>query len=170
MAELFSRMIQSLVVVALLTLCLKENFSCSACSTADKDSVFFPDSAGCLIRNSDNQILLVKDTNGEWSFPGGSIDCFEDAEGAAERETYEEAGVTVTVGATACGDATNAFQGYCCTENPSGQTPSIDNNVDNEIVDAQWLTRAELDALADSQLKFPYQRELLEDVVDGTIC
>lgn len=159
-----------IAIVITMALSIKKDLSCEACYEPDKDLVTNPSSAGCLVRNSYDEILLVKDTNDQWTFPAGSLDCLEDGEDGAERETSEEADVTVTVGSAICGNVDNDFVGYCCTENPEGQTPSIDNNVDDQITDAQWMNRTQLDSLGDDDLKYPSQRELLENVVDGIYC
>lgn len=40
------------------------------------------------------EILLIKDMNGNWTFPKGLIEKEEDAEAAARREIAEEVGIT----------------------------------------------------------------------------
>ena len=140
------------------------------CTVGDESSVSStPMAAGCLVRRSTgNGILLIKNSDDLlWAFPAGNVDCNEDSADTAGRETYEEAGVSVTVGESVCGVTETEFIGYCCEEDPDGQTPSPDAS---EIEDAQWFTRDELDRLPDSELRFPEQRGLLEDVVDGIIC
>lgn len=53
--------------------------------------------AGCVVINSEGQILLGKRTdNGMWSTPGGHVDQGEDFEEAARRELREEAGIVAT--------------------------------------------------------------------------
>lgn len=53
--------------------------------------------AGCLIVREDGRVLLVKrgiePGYGTWVYPGGHVDRGETVEGAALRETREEAGV-----------------------------------------------------------------------------
>ena len=161
-----SRLIFAIVTA---TVCIPTMRLSHACTVGDETIVSsFVMSAGCLVRRSNaNEILLVKDSDGLWSFPAGNLNCNENSANAAGRETREEAGVSVNVGESVCGNIENDFIGYCCTEDPSGQTPSPDGN---EVEDAQWFTRDELDSLSDSDLDFPEQRKLLEDVVDGILC
>ncbi|MEP3245200.1 MAG: NUDIX domain-containing protein [Sneathiella sp.] len=57
---------------------------------------------GALIRNAQNQILLVKRLRepeaGHWGFPGGKVDFGETTEDATCREVTEELGITITLG------------------------------------------------------------------------
>ena len=56
--------------------------------------------AGCVIRNTDGEILLLhRNTEKlrQWELPGGKLDPGEDAEEAAVREIKEELGVDVSV-------------------------------------------------------------------------
>lgn len=56
---------------------------------------------GALIKNDDNQILLVKRLRapeaGCWGFPGGKVDFGETVEAAVCREITEELGVSITL-------------------------------------------------------------------------
>lgn len=51
-----------------------------------------------LIRRKDGHILLVRDPDRGWEFPGGSVERDEDLIAALQREVREEAGVEVEVG------------------------------------------------------------------------
>lgn len=60
---------------------------------------------GALIRNSANEILLVKrlrePESGCWGFPGGKVDFGESVEAATIREIKEELGIQIKVTALA---------------------------------------------------------------------
>ncbi|MFZ9857077.1 MAG: NUDIX hydrolase [Roseiflexaceae bacterium] len=61
-----------------------------------------PHAAGCVIvRYQDHQplFLLIHDQYGHWTFPKGHLDAGESSEAAAEREVYEETGITGSLGA-----------------------------------------------------------------------
>jgi len=50
-------------------------------------------SAGGIVLNNDNKILIVNQNHDSWSLPKGHIDPGETALEAAKREIYEESGV-----------------------------------------------------------------------------
>lgn len=50
--------------------------------------------AGGVVLNSSNQILVVNQHGNSWSLPKGHIDPGEDAKQAAEREIKEESGIS----------------------------------------------------------------------------
>jgi 8-oxo-dGTP pyrophosphatase MutT (NUDIX family) len=52
------------------------------------------ESAGGVVVNNDGLILVVSQNGTSWSLPKGHIEAGEDKLEAAEREIYEEAGVT----------------------------------------------------------------------------
>lgn len=58
------------------------------------DLLFWP-SVGCLVRDDDDCLLLVRHVEGWWTLPAGSIDPGETPAEAARRETREEASVEV---------------------------------------------------------------------------
>jgi 8-oxo-dGTP pyrophosphatase MutT (NUDIX family) len=58
------------------------------------DLLFMP-SVACLIRDSDEPILLVRHVDGRWTLPGGWIDPGETPAQAARREVREEASVEI---------------------------------------------------------------------------
>jgi 8-oxo-dGTP pyrophosphatase MutT (NUDIX family) len=60
------------------------------------DLLFWP-SVGCVVRDDDDRLLLVRHVEGWWTLPGGSIDPGETPAEAARRETREEASVEVKV-------------------------------------------------------------------------
>ncbi len=56
--------------------------------------------AGCLLRDEDGRVLIVKAGYREhWQFPGGTIDLGEGPEDCAGRELAEETGIERTAGA-----------------------------------------------------------------------
>jgi 8-oxo-dGTP diphosphatase len=52
-----------------------------------------------LVRNAAGEVLLVRSPKRGWEMPGGQVEEGETLPDALMRETFEEAGVTVTVGA-----------------------------------------------------------------------
>jgi len=59
-----------------------------------QDLLFMP-STHCVIRDSDDRLLLVRHVEGHWMLPGGAIDPGETPADAARRECWEEASVLV---------------------------------------------------------------------------
>lgn len=54
--------------------------------------------AGCVVRNPEGQVLLIKRDEGRgWTIPGGAAEAGETPVQAAARETFEEAGIEVAV-------------------------------------------------------------------------
>jgi 8-oxo-dGTP pyrophosphatase MutT (NUDIX family) len=113
----------------------------------------------------------------KWTFPAGNIESWlEKPQEAAARETLEEADITVIVNEAACAVKSftafpldiDSFTGYCCSENPAGQIPASGNSP--EIVDAKFLDRDTVSNFLDDELRFPDQRQLLLDVIDGNLC
>ena len=51
-------------------------------------------SAGGVVMNSTNEIILVQQETGNWSFPKGHLEAGETEEQASLREIQEEAGIT----------------------------------------------------------------------------
>lgn len=51
--------------------------------------------AGSILIDCDNNVLLVKQSNGIWSFPKGSLHIGETNYEAARRETIEECGIDI---------------------------------------------------------------------------
>lgn len=51
-------------------------------------------SAGGVVINEDNQVLVVNQNGNSWSLPKGHIDYGEDKLDATKREIYEESGIT----------------------------------------------------------------------------
>lgn len=51
-----------------------------------------------FIRNKNNQILMVENHEGHWSFPGGKVETGESLEKAVIREVEEETGLIIKPG------------------------------------------------------------------------
>ena len=53
---------------------------------------------GCLVRNADNEVLLIRHRQRGWEIPQGRVEEGENLVDAAQREVAEEAGVEVEIG------------------------------------------------------------------------
>ncbi|WP_224984371.1 NUDIX hydrolase [Geomonas agri] len=53
---------------------------------------------GCLVRNADNEVLLIRHRQRGWEIPQGRVEEGENLVDAARREVAEEAGVEVEIG------------------------------------------------------------------------
>lgn len=53
---------------------------------------------GCLVRNAEGRILLIRHRKRGWEIPQGRVEEGEDLLGAARREVLEETGVEVDLG------------------------------------------------------------------------
>lgn len=60
-------------------------------------NTFYRVAVKALIRNTDGNILLVKEKSDKWDLPGGGIDHGESPDDAIRRELQEELGVTTGV-------------------------------------------------------------------------
>lgn len=54
-------------------------------------NTFYRVSVKAIIRNDNNEVLVVKENGSQWSLPGGGIDHKESVHDALKRELYEEA-------------------------------------------------------------------------------
>lgn len=57
---------------------------------------------GGVVRNQNNEILLVKHHRDGWVFPGGQVEVGENLAEALKREILEETGITAEVGELFC--------------------------------------------------------------------
>ncbi len=107
--------------------------------------------AGCLVRKND-KILLVQEKQekvyGLWNLPAGHVDRGETIEQAAVREVHEETGYEVKLGEQIgiFHEAINKpvihiFDSEILTGDLKIQ--------ENEILDAKWLSKKEIESLRD---------------------
>jgi 8-oxo-dGTP pyrophosphatase MutT (NUDIX family) len=136
------------------------------------DLLFWP-SVGCVVRDDDDRLLLVRHVEGWWTLPGGSIDPGETPAEAARRETREEASVEVELlrligvyggypdfhGFYANGDeigwVTTVFEGRVVA--------GVAAPGDDETAEVQWVTLDEASALEIT----PSLRHILTCVREG---
>ena len=140
--------------------------------------VFYPSAAGCLATdNTGERLLMVQDTNSQWTFPAGSrtfsfFGFFDSGSTIAERETIEESGIDTTADRGAFCSTGGflgflSFAGYCCEPTDAAAVPSPDGV---ETIAAAYLSRATIAAFEASDLRFPEQQQLLLDVIDNGLC
>jgi len=91
------------------------------------------DSAGCLV-TGEQGTLLVRDWRGRLALPGGSVERDESAHCGAERELFEETGLSVTAGALAT-VFDNGFHVFWCHADPAVE-PRIQRPL--EIKEVGW--------------------------------
>ena len=132
------------------------------------DLLFMP-SVASLVRDDDGRILLVRHVEGRWMLPGGAVDPGERPAEAARRECLEEAGVVIEPLSIAGvyggpeyrvtyanGDEAawivTIFEARLVEGEPA---PS-----DDETIDVGWFTRAEIEALPQSDAMRVTLREL----------
>lgn len=63
-------------------------------SNWNNDQAFYRISLKALIRNKQNEILMVSEKNGDFSLPGGGFDHEESVHECLRRELFEEIGLT----------------------------------------------------------------------------
>jgi len=101
--------------------------------------------AGCLIKQN-GQLLVVEHHNGRLGFPAGTGDRNESAQCTAHRETWEETGLDVEVGAL-LRSFDNGFRLYAChTTQVAGEAVSRPWQVWREIRSVHWLDPASITA------------------------
>lgn len=120
---------------------------------------------GVLLRNSKNEVLLVKSsrgfTTGMWNVPGGFVEYGETPEVAAAREAKEETGLDVTVGEL-IGVYMERFESpyfmygfiYDATLRDESQPLAPDPT---EIAETQWMTAEQ----AIQSTRNPFARQAL---------
>ncbi|ALA50833.1 NUDIX hydrolase [Shouchella clausii] len=70
--------------------------------------------AGALVRNENNHILLVKHPKRGWELPGGHVEEGESITNALKREVMEESGVEIEIGPF-CGISQDVNKAICHT-------------------------------------------------------
>lgn len=130
--------------------------------TKGKQEAFVEANAGCFIK-VDGRLLLLRHRNGKLGPPAGTFNKGEAAQCTAHRETWEESGLEVNVGAL-LHQFENGFRLYHCQTqvpvNISGdkKIPEIGQS---EIEDLLWLQPEQILA---SELRFPAQRQQLVEL------
>ena len=114
-------------------------------------------SAGCLVIQGD-RLLLVETAGGQFGPPAGSVDRGESAQCGAERETWEETGVIVTVGEL-YHRFDNGFHLYRCTP-MALQTINVERPL--EVQSADYYPVSRFEAL---NWRFPEQMPMMKSAV-----
>jgi len=92
--------------------------------------------AGCFIQNNGKLLLIRQRFSSKLSFPGGTHERDETAQCTAHRESWEEAGVNVTVGRTLFIHKNKYYLFKCdIPEN----TDLLTTNDPIEILDVLWI-------------------------------
>ena len=140
-------------VISLLSLiagCTQDRHECSQRVNEE----FSVGNAGCWLEKN-NGVLLVQQRNGKYSFPGGTAKPAENAQCTAHRETWEEAGIDVSVGKLKH-RFENGFRLYECFSDTAQLTTKDSLEVKRVI-----YIRPEL--IPKEQWRFPDQRQLAID-------
>ena len=114
-------------------------------------------SAGCLVWDA-RGALLVKDWSGEWALPGGSVNASESPRCGAEREVFEETGLSARAGELAT-VFDNGFHLYWCGV-PASAEPRIHRPL--EVADVTWWN---LEALPDGTWRYPGQGAMIRELI-----
>jgi len=147
-----SRLFPFLLLSSLLSACSQ---AMPTCQLQDANSANhqteIKGNAGCWIVE-EGKLLLVKQRNGLFSYPGGTAQSGESAQCTAHRETWEEAGIAVSVG-TLKHRFENGFYLFHCHL----QQMTRNTNDTIEIVAVLWTDPL---AIPEEQWRFPAQRAL----------
>lgn len=120
------------------------------------------ESAGCLVLKGE-QLLLVKTHYGGFGPPAGHTQTGESAQCAAERETFEEAGVEV-VARDLVFAMDNGFHLFWCDQVGEGE-PNIHRPL--EIAAAQWYPPSLFHGL---DWRYPSQATLFAELVNERLA
>jgi len=124
---------------------------------SDENRVIAAVSAGCLVQG-DTGTLLVRDWRGKLALPGGSVARDESAHCGAEREVFEETGLTVVAGQlVAVFD--NGFHLFRCSADP-GAEPHILRPA--EIKEVGWWRP---ERVADGEWRYPDQGAIITELL-----
>ena len=116
-------------------------------------------SAGCLVV-TDHGVLLVRDWTGSVALPGGSVRPGESAQCGAEREVFEETGLSVVAGERAK-SFDNGFQLFWCEVAVSAE-PTIHRPF--EIRQIIWWQPAEARFI---EWRYPRQGDEIKTLIAG---
>ena len=139
-------------ILALLTACGQTPPPCS-----DKGPVTSAPSAGCLVWGP-RGALLVRGWSSGWALPGGSVADTESARCGAEREIFEETGMTATAG-DLVKVFDNGFHLYWCEVSASAQ-PKIHRPL--EVREVAWW---QPEAVSAQAWRYPDQGAMIRDLV-----
>ena len=89
-------------------------FRCLSVSFSDEPLPSSVRGALCIVRNNDRILLVSEIVTGKLSLPGGTIENNENPRLAAQRETWEEAGLVVNVGSELLRTRTAVFLRLRC--------------------------------------------------------
>ena len=122
---------------------------------------------GCLVRNSEEQVLLIRHNQRGWEIPQGRVEEGENLVDALHREVREEAGVDIELGPLAAvwsmvsppASVIFAFLGRYA----GGQLSASDDSLE-----ARWFSEAQ----AAEKVTSSVMRERLAALLrfDGTVC
>lgn len=136
-----------IVIAALLVAgCRQDAVACRTHVSSDAIG-----NAGCWVV-SKQQLLLVQQRSGKYSFPGGTSVPGELAQCTAHRETLEETGFNVSVGELKH-RFDNGFYLFNCRA--SGDAAAVQAWM--EVADVVWVAPADI---PQQQWRFPYQRAM----------
>lgn len=92
--------------------------------------------AGCFIHKKGKLLVIRQRNNAKLSMPGGTNETGETAQCTAHRETWEEAGVKVSVGRK-LHVFSNGFHLYECSI--TGNTHTFNTNDSIEVAEVLWV-------------------------------
>ena len=143
-------------VVSSLVVCL---MGCGESTPLCSDQARFVSavSAGCLV-NGDAGILLVRDWSGHLALPGGSVERDESAHCGAEREVFEETGLSVAAGSLVT-VFDNGFHLFWCDAHPATE-PKIRRPL--EIKEVGWW---QLEQVSDAEWRYAGQGAAIRTVI-----
>jgi len=97
--------------------------------------------AGCFIQKKGKVLLIRQRYNSKLSFPGGTHEEGETAQCTAHRETWEEAGMNVTVGRTLYTHKNKFYLFECDIQEDLGSEnlKLLKTNDPVEIIDVLWV-------------------------------
>lgn len=130
--------------------------------------------AGCVVKK-DNKILMVQEgldfCYGQWNFPAGHVDEFENITDAAIREVKEETGLEVKLKGvlpiceTELRDETHIIIRFVAEV--IGGEIKFDSN---EILDAQWLDIEDIEKMTDKELRnYEVGKNILKNYIENKV-